>query len=144
MHTLMKTLLISASFLLLSCGGNETEEIEVDNPEVVALGFFNAIYNEKDINKAAAVCSPKLSRIILHYKSPNAVARHVLNMSYDNVEIKAEDSGVKVRQQFKDAASITLYFDGFNHGKRFKDIKRVSLIQIDGNWVIDKILKDPF
>lgn len=144
MHNFIKLTLLSTLFFLASCGGEEDAEIDLDNPEVVTIGFFNAIYNEKDIKKAAEVCSPKLARIIMHYKSPNAVARHVLNMSYDSVQIKADDSGVKVREQFKDAAAITVYFDGQYHGERLKDVKRVSLIQVDGNWVINKILKDPF
>ena len=65
-------------------------------------------------------------------------------MSYDRVEIKPDDSGVKVREQFKNAAVITVFFDGYYHDDNLKDVKRLSLIQIDNKWVIDKILKDPF
>ena len=66
-------------------------------------------------------------------------------MSYDKVEVKPDDSGVKLRKQFKHKATITLYFDGYYQENRLKDVKRISLIQIDGKkWVINKILKDPF
>jgi hypothetical protein len=66
-------------------------------------------------------------------------------MSYDKVEIKPDDSGVKIRKQFKQKAKITLYFDGYLQENRLRDIKRISLVQIDGGkWLIDKILKDPF
>ena len=65
-------------------------------------------------------------------------------MSYDSVVASPDDSGVKVREQFKDAAEITVYFDGLYDNNRIKDVKRLSLIQINGDWVIDKILKDPF
>lgn len=144
----MKKLFKIYPFILLiflsACNGDEGEAIEVDNPEKVSVAFFNALYNEKDIKKAASVCSPKLARIILHYKSHKAVARHMFNMSYDKVEMKPEDSGVKVREQFKGSATITIYFDGIYNEERIKDVKRVSLIQRNGNWVIDKLLKDPF
>ena len=103
------------------------------------------MYNEQDVQKAASVCDPKLARLILHYQSPQAVARHLFNMSYDNVEIKPDDSGVKIRKQFKQKAIITLYFDGYHQENRLKDVKRISLVQVnDGKWVINKILKDPF
>lgn len=130
--------------LLTACGNDEEKISEIDNPEKVAVAFFNALYNEKDVTKAASVCAPQLARIIIHYKSPQAVARHLFNMSYDKVEIKPDDSGVKVREQFKNKAVITLYFDGTYYEERVKDVKRLSLVQIEDKWVIDKILKDPF
>jgi len=131
-------------FAITGCSNDENDITEIDNPELVTVAFFDALYNKKDIKMAASVCSPQLSRILLHYKSPKAVGRHLFNLSYDEVTIRPDDSGVKVREQFKDAAVITVYFDGKYHGEIIKDVKRVSLVQIDDKWVIDKILKDPF
>jgi len=130
--------------LLSACDQKDQPISEIENPEKVAVAFFHALYNEKDVQKAATVCSPKLARVILHYKSPQAVARHIFNMSYDQVEISPDDTGVKVREQFKDKAVITIYFNGIYNEDRLKDVKRLSLVQIDDRWVIDKILKDPF
>jgi hypothetical protein len=141
----LKLIIISFTLLLAACTEDESGDIKAsESPEVVAVAFFDALYNEKNVKKAAKVCSPQLSRIILHYKSPRAVARHLFNMSYDSVVASPDDSGVKVREQFKDAAEITVYFDGLYDNNRIKDVKRLSLIQIDGDWFIDKILKDPF
>ncbi|WP_274054188.1 hypothetical protein [Thalassomonas haliotis] len=136
-------LLLGFTFLLGGCS-DEADVIKVEHPEKVTVAFFEALYNEKNIEKAASVCSPPLARIIRHYRSPQAVARHMFNMSYDTVEIKPDDSGVKVREQFKNKAVITVYFDGYYQEDRFKDVKRLSLIQKDNKWFIDKILKDPF
>jgi len=138
-----KVLLLSITLMLSACGDDD-KAIKTDNPETVAIAFFDALYNEKDVKKAAKVCSPQLSRIILHYKSPKAVARHLFNMSYDKVTASPDGSGVKIREQFKGKAVITVYFDGMYDNQRIKDVKRLSLVQHDGNWVIDKILKDPF
>ena len=143
----MKYLFSLIIFLLVSLSGcmkSEEDITSLDNPELVTVAFFDALYNQKDVEKAASVCAPKLARIVKHYKSPSAVGRHLFNMSYDKVTIKPDDSGVKVREQFKDKAVITVYFDGTYHDEIYKDVKRLSLIQIDGKWVIDKILKDPF
>ncbi|REL29364.1 hypothetical protein [Thalassotalea euphylliae] len=137
------SIIAAFSFLLTGCTGEE-EITELANPELVAVAFFDALYNQKDVKKAAMVCTPKLARILLHYKSPTAVSRHIFNMQFDKVEIKPDDTGVKVREQFKDNADIVLYFDGYFQNERVKDVKRISLKQVDGRWVIDKILKDPF
>ncbi|GAA5134389.1 hypothetical protein [Thalassotalea piscium] len=144
MRQYLAILLIPLLLLLSACGNNEDEISEIENPEKVAVAFFEALYNEKNAKKAASVCSPRLARIVMHYKSPSAIARHLFNMSYDNVEIRPDDSGVKVREQFKDAAVITVYFDGYYQNDRIKEVKRLSLVQINDKWVIDKILKDPF
>ncbi|MFQ3278091.1 MAG: hypothetical protein ACI8SZ_002440, partial [Colwellia sp.] len=36
------------------------------------------------------------------------------------------------------------YFDGYYQERRIQDVKLLSIIQRDGKWFIDKILKDPF
>ncbi|MFT7008800.1 MAG: hypothetical protein ACJAXJ_003342 [Colwellia sp.] len=142
--TKINLLLILTLFFVSACSGEE-EITNIDNPELVAVAFFDALYNEKNVQKAASVCDPKLARLLLHYQSPQAIGRHLFNMSYDKVEIKPDDSGVKIRKQFKKKAVITLYFDGYLQENSLKDVKRISLVQIDGGkWVINKILKDPF
>jgi hypothetical protein len=148
MHYLKKilySLLLCSVFLLTACSEDDSQKITtVDNPETVAIAFFDALYNEKNVEKAASVCSPKLARLVLHYRSPEAVARHLFNMSYDKVEMRPDSAGVKVREQFKGNARITLYFDGYYQENRIKDVKRLSIVQHDGKWFIDEILKDPF
>jgi hypothetical protein len=140
----LKYLYLPFLLLLSSCGSEEEKITKIDNPKLVAVAFFNAIYNEKNIKKAALVCNKKLSKLVLHYRTPEAVGRHLFNMSYDKVVVKPDDSGVKVREQFKESATVTVYFDGFYQDDRLKDVKRIALIQKDGKWLIDKILKDPF
>lgn len=140
----LKYLFLPLLLLLSACGDDKKEITTVDNPEIVALAFFDALYNEKNVKKAASVCSPKLAKLILHYRSPQAVARHLFNMSYDRVEVRPDSSGVKVREQFKGIANITLYFDGYYQEERIKDVKRLAIVQRNGKWFIDKVLKDPF
>ena len=144
MKSYLQIIALPLLILLGGCGDDEKSINNIDDPELVAVAFFHALYNEKDVKKAASVCNPQLARIIMHYKSPRAVARHLFNMSFDSVEISPDSSGVKVREQFKDKAKITIYFNGLYQENRIKDVKRLSLIQLDDRWVIDKILKDPF
>ena len=145
LKSLLFLFLFGLIILLTACGVDETKELAtVHNPEVAAVAFFNALYNEKNIKKASSVCSPTLRRLLFHYRSPSAIGRHIFNMSYDKVAVRADDSGVKVREQFKGKASVTIFFDGFYDDRRIKEAKRLSMVQIDGKWYIDKLLKDPF
>jgi hypothetical protein len=140
------SLVLLLVFFLTACGGEVEEIVELDNPKLVAVAFFEAIYNEKDIKKAASVCAPKLSRLLLHYRTSQSVSKHMFNMSFEKVtDIKPDDTGVKVRERFKDKAVVTVYIEGYYDESKIKDVKRLSLIQNDdGQWVIDEILKDPF
>jgi hypothetical protein len=65
-------------------------------------------------------------------------------MSYDTVKMSPDSSGVKIREQFKGNANITIYFDGHYQDNRIKDVKRLAIVQQNGEWYIDKLLKDPF
>jgi hypothetical protein len=129
--TKINFLIVMTLFFVSACGSGDDEITNIDNPELVAVAFFDALYNEKNVQKAASVCDPKLARLILHYKSSGAVARHLFNMSYDKVTIKPDDSGVKLRKQFNKKAKITLYFNGYYQDNHLKDVKRISLIQLD-------------
>ncbi|WP_236559792.1 hypothetical protein [Colwellia sp. 20A7] len=132
--------------IFLPACSDEDRIIETDDPQLVAVAFFEAIYNEKNIIKAASACSPKLARLLLHYKTPQSVARHLFNMSYDRVtQIEPDVSGIKIREIFKNSTEVTVYLSGYQDEDVIKDVKRLSLIQNDKNqWIIDKILKDPF
>jgi hypothetical protein len=137
--------LILFTLFLSACFDEDPSKITtVNDPEIVAMAFFDALYNEKNVKKAASVCSPKLARLILHYRSSEAVGRHLFNMSYDTVKMSPDSSGVKIREQFKGKANITIYFDGHYQDNRIKDVKRLAIVQQNGKWFIDKLLKDPF
>ena len=143
MSKLLKIIVLFSVVILSGC--NEEKEItQLDNPELITIAFFDALYNEKDVDKATRVCSPKLARILSHYRSASAVGRHIFNMSFDSVIIKPDDSGVKVREQFKESATITVYFDGMYQGNRVKDVKKLLLVHQNDKWIISKLLKDPF
>jgi len=67
-------------------------------------------------------------------------------MSFEKViDISPDDTGVKVRERFKDQTIITVYIEGYYNESKIKDVKRLLLIQNDDDrWVIDEILKNPF
>ena len=140
---ILKTIILIALFFISACSDESNIE-EIDNPKVVTTAFFHALYNERDVEKAASVCSPPIAKLLKHYRSVPSIGRYMFNMMYDEVEIKPDDSGVKVREQFKHSAIVTVYFDGIYQNQRIKDVKRVLLVEEGNRWIISEILKDPF
>ena len=137
-------IIITTTLLLLTSCTDNSNITQIDNPNEVTIAFFHALYNERDIDKAASVCSPPIAKLLRHYRSVPSIGKYMFNMMYDTVDIKPDDAGVKLREQFKNKAEITVYFDGYYNDDRIKDVKRILLIQEGNRWIINKILKDPF
>jgi hypothetical protein len=140
---IFKTIILLTLVFAIACSDEENIQ-EIDNPKVVTTAFFNALYNERDVDKAASVCSPQIAKLLKHYRSVPSIGRYMFNMMYDKVEIKADNSGVKIREQFKQSATVTIYFNGTYQNQRIKDVKRVLLKEQGNRWIISEILKDPF
>lgn len=132
--------------LLLSACGKQTEtEVKEENgsPEYTATKFFYTLYENKDLNAMASYTTPKLQRIIKSYGSTNAVARHLLNMQFDEVVIEI-DRGRNLRESYGEKASIALIFTGKLHGNNKADTRTVNLVKRDGRWLVEKIKDDPY
>jgi len=123
---------------LISC--NSDKEVTAED---VAVAFFDAIYNQKDIKKATALCSPKFSKELKKYRTANQAARQLFNMSFDTVEISAALGDLKVRKEFQTSGNLTILFTGFSHEKKYKDLKKIRLIKRNNIWLVDKLLADP-
>jgi len=131
-------IVVFIAFISSSCS-SERE----DAAEDVAIAFFDAIYNKKDIEVAAALCAPNLATQIHKYMTAKNVARRLFNMSFDSVKIDAALGDIKIREEFKNSGKLTLLFTGNRHGKIYKDLKRVKLIKLNNKWFVELLLKDP-
>jgi hypothetical protein len=108
-------------FLLSACNDQaKTMDTKSGSPEYAANQFFYSIYNRKNIDEMSKYATPKLQRIIKSYGSTNAVARHLLNMQFDEVIIEI-DRGSNLRESYGDKATISLIFNGRLHGNKKAD-----------------------
>lgn len=127
-------------FSLASCMETAKEEA---NAEDAAVGFFNALYNQKDINKAASFCTKDFAKLVKKHKTAHNVARRLFNMHYDNVKVDTGMGDATVRREFSSTGELTVLFTGQYDGRTIKELKKIKLIKQNEKWYVDKILKDP-
>jgi len=130
--------MIIVALAMFGCGSEPKE-----SAEEVAIAFFNAIYNQNDINKAKTLCTTNFANEISKYVTTKNVARRLFNMSFDSVEIDAALGDMKVRGEFKDSGKLTLLFTGYRQEKIYKELKKIKLIKQGDIWLIDELLRDP-
>ncbi|WP_404340407.1 hypothetical protein [Pseudoalteromonas mariniglutinosa] len=132
------------SLLLVGCGSEDSPKGEKNTPGNTASLFFNALYNEQDLDKATQFATPKLTRIMKSYGTANQFARNLINMQYDEVIIEVDMTDMSIRQQYGDKATINLIFTGYFNGTKIDEMRSVKMIRKKGNWYIEKINPDPF
>ena len=136
----MKKYFIVIFIALVTCGcGSEPKETAED----VAIAFFDAIYNQNDINKAQKLCTANLAKEISKYVTAKNVARRLFNMSFDSVKIDDALGDINVREEFKSSGTLTILFTGYRQGNVYKDLKNIKLIKKGDFWLVDELLPDP-
>ncbi len=138
------TLLLLNGCILFGCGFEDTPKGEKNTPGNVATLYFDALYNQNDLNKATQYATPKMARIMKSYGTANQFARNLINMQYDDVIIEVDMTNMSLREQFGDKANINLIFTGYFNGKKIDDMRSVKMMRKKGNWYIEKINPDPF
>ncbi|MEY8213305.1 MAG: hypothetical protein RPR97_02350 [Colwellia sp.] len=139
MNSIKKYFIVIFVALAVSGCGPEAKE----KPEDVAIAFFDAIYNEKDINKAKKLCTANLAKEIGKHVTTKNVARRLFNMSFDSVKVDTALGEREVRGEFKNSEKLTILFTGYRRDKTYKELKRIKLIKQGDAWLIAEFLRDP-
>ncbi|MDX3773866.1 hypothetical protein QE250_07060 [Chromatiaceae bacterium AAb-1] len=115
-----------------------------NTPEYIASEFFEAIYNEKNLEKAKQLSTAEYAAVMESYGTVRQVSRTMFNMSFDSVEIAVNRSGQSLRQQYDTTANITLVLTGPYNGDRHDDVRTVTLVKQQGRWLVQKVQQDRF
>jgi len=136
-HNIILLILISLTLSLQGCN----DKANIPSESEVTIAFFDAIYNQKDLNKTLSLSSARLKKEIKKYKTLNNFSRRALNLSFDSVTIETQKSKTKVIDEFNVQATITVMITGLRNERTYKEVKKVQLIKKDNAWLIDKLLK---
>ncbi len=136
--------LLSLIICLFTLGCNDDVKVSSDSPGDSAAAYFDALYNQQDLQKATAYATPRLTRIMKSYGTAKQFARNLINMQYDEVIIEVDRSNTSLREQYGDKAKINIVFTGYINGKKVDEMRSVNMIHTKGKWYVDKILADPY
>ncbi|GAB0112065.1 hypothetical protein [Pseudoalteromonas distincta] len=136
--------LITLITILFISGCGDIAKPESATPGDIASAYFDALYNQKDLQKASSMATPSMARIMKSYGTAKQFARNLINLQYDKVTIEIDMTNMSVRQQFGDHAKINIIFTGYFGSKKIDDIRTVKMIQKKGKWYVDKIMVDPY
>lgn len=113
-------------------------------PEIVSKDFFEAIYNQRDLDAAIALSTEQLGDLLASYGTVNGVQRHLLNRYYDEVEIVVDTTNFRPFMDRQDSMRINVLFTGTYNGEMFDELRSIVIVQVNERWYVDKILDDKY
>ncbi|NRD73644.1 hypothetical protein HQQ94_10355 [Shewanella sp. VB17] len=134
----MKIITIFCFFFILGCG----QESAHRTPEDVSLGFFTAIYIDKDIKKAQLYVNEPMKEVIAHYHIASSVQRHFLNLSMTNVTLEVEVVDIDFFRKFTDDVNVIVKIYGLKGGRTWIDDRTIKLHRNNKKWKIVEILPE--
>ncbi|BAJ01590.1 nuclear transport factor 2 family protein [Shewanella violacea] len=138
----MKIIALLSLLFLAGCNPDSSDSLSIRTPEQVSLGFFHAIYVERDVNKAKQFVNEPMKEILGHYYIASAVQRHVLNLSMTEVTMEIEEIDIDFFRKFTDDITVIVKMQGLKAGAAWIDDRTIRLHKIDSQWVIVEVLPE--
>ena len=141
---MIKYLLLFSLVILSACEPVDEKTKTMQTPESVALGFFEAIYTERDAKKAEMYVTPELQKILQSYHIASAVQRHVLGLSMTNVEFSIAEIDIDFFRKFTDEVNVIVKMKGLKGGKHWIDDRTLRIVKNKSKktWVIVEIVQE--
>jgi hypothetical protein len=137
-HSSLLLLLILSS--LLSGCNSEERKIEVSEKEVV-ISFFNAIYNEKNAEKAITFSTERFKKELEKHHTAKNIARHLFNMRFDSVSLHTSALKTQIINEYTVQVTMMVQFTGKRNDNEYKDFKKVRVIKENDKWLVDRLLE---
>ncbi|MCH4296248.1 hypothetical protein MJ923_18210 [Shewanella sp. 3B26] len=139
----MRAFLLVLFFFLAGC--NESVERATSpnlTPEQVSIGFFSAIYVERDVALAKKFVDAPMQEVLGHYHIAASVQRHMLNLSMTNVEMEVDEIDIDFFRKFTSDVTVKVKLKGLKAGQPWIDDRTVRLHKRGQNWIIVEIMDE--
>jgi hypothetical protein len=142
-------ILIAALFTLSACDYTDSNPILDDpsvpsmrTPELSSIGFLNAIYVERDVEKAKLFVDDSMKEILSHYYIAASVQRHVLNLSLTDVEIEVDEVDIDFFRKTTEDVTVIIKIKGLRGGQFWVDDRTLRLNKHKGKWIITEVVPE--
>ncbi|MCS6124299.1 hypothetical protein [Shewanella baltica] len=138
----MRTLLFISLLFLFGCGDPSTEDQRQLSPEEVSLGFFKAIYVDRDVEQAKQFVDEPIKQVLTHYYIAAAVQRNMLGLSMTNVEMEIDDIDIDFFRKFTKDVIVVIKMKGLKGGQPWIDDRTIRLHKISSKWTIVELMPE--
>nr|WP_190272108.1 hypothetical protein [Shewanella pealeana] len=147
----MKSVLFAAVLLTLAaCSPSEqhsddthsSDKVSLRSPELSSLGFLNAIYVDRDVEKAKLYVNDSLKEILGHYYIASSVQRYVLNLSMTDVQLEVDEVDIDFFRKFTDDVTVIVKIKGLRGGQDWIDDRTIRLHKRNDKWIIVEIMPE--
>lgn len=138
----MRTLFLLCLLFLFGCGEPSDKGKPTLTPEEVSLGFFRAIYVDRDVEKAKQYVNDPLKEVLTHYYIAAAVQRNMLSLSMTNVEMEIDDIDIDFFRKFTKDVIVVIKMKGLKGGQPWIDDRSIRLHKIGNQWIIVEIMPE--
>jgi hypothetical protein len=130
-------LILPMLYLTTSC----KEEVYTPSESEITIAFFDAIYNQKDLDTALSLSSASFKKEVKKYRTLNNFSRRGLNLSFDSVSINTQKSATTVIDAANIHVTMTVLLTGKRNERIYKEVKKIQLIKKENTWLVNKLLK---
>jgi len=138
----MRTLFFISLLFLFGCGDPSTEDQRQLSPEEVSLGFFKAIYVDRDVEQAKQFVDEPIKQVLTHYYIAAAVQRNMLGLSMTNVEMEIDDIDIDFFRKFTKDVIVVVKMKGLKGGQPWIDDRTIRLHKIGSKWTIVELMPE--
>ncbi|MDT3297269.1 hypothetical protein Q4Q57_19260 [Shewanella sp. SP2S2-6] len=138
----MRTLFFISLLFLFGCGDPSTENQRQLSPEEVSLGFFKAIYVDRDVEQAKQFVDEPIKQVLTHYYIAAAVQRNMLGLSMTNVEMEIDDIDIDFFRKFTKDVIVVVKMKGLKGGQPWIDDRTIRLHKIGSKWTIVELMPE--
>lgn len=138
----MRTLFFISLLFLYGCGDPSTEDQRQLSPEEVSLGFFKAIYVDRNVEQAKQFVDEPIKQVLTHYHIAAAVQRNMLGLSMTNVEMEIDDIDIDFFRKFTKDVIVVVKMKGLKGGQPWIDDRTIRLHKIGSKWTIVELMPE--
>ncbi|QSX31881.1 hypothetical protein [Shewanella cyperi] len=137
----MLRIILIALLLLSGCRQQDDSATNL-TPEQVSLGFFRAIYVDRDVEKATQFVDAPLKEVLRHYYIAASVQRHMLNLSMTDVEMEIDEIDIDFFRKFTKDVTVIVKLKGIKAGEPWIDDRTLRLHKRGNEWIIVEVMKE--
>ncbi|MGL4713253.1 MAG: hypothetical protein ACRCWP_12075 [Shewanella sp.] len=138
----MRTLFFMSLLFIFGCSDSATEKQRLLSPEEVSLGFFKAIYVDRNVEQAKQYVNDPIKQVLTHYHIATAVQRNMLGLSMTNVKMEIDDIDIDFFRKFTKDVIVVVKMKGLKGGQPWIDDRTIRLHKIGTKWIIVEFMPE--